>query len=860
GNKSKSSNPVVVVLVDPPSAPENLTAAVTASSVFLEWDDEGNQDVAGYNVYRKSVGDWQQINTSDISDKIYSDSNLPSGVYAYRVTAENVQGIESLPSNEVSVIVDVPPAPPRFYQISSPLGCRVAYQGQVDITGAADSGNTISLFKDEKLVTTSNSSSVPRWEHTTLDYWGEGAALSPDGKTLVYVANQTLWLLDLNMETPKSIAEGTIIGGSRPEWSWDGTKIAHLFYDEFGNQRIGIFKIESGISSPLTEDTPVNEGSPSWTATGNSLAFVSNRGGALDVWEKDLGTGEISQITDGAGAFRARINPKGDAVAYSVGADLYTLGLNVENPVLVDQQVNSNSIAWSPDNSQLAYIATRTGQTDIFVRKDGMADPEMITNTAEVEFNLAWSPAGQTILFGVTRSDGTRSILAAPVVEPESLQPIQDGLGGVNDLSWIGAGAISYIENMTLYLYYVEGYFAFPGIVLLPGDNNFSAISTDVLGKNSASSDKICIHYDTSRLPDLTINEDTILLFPNLPVAGEELVITAPVYNSGQIEAKNVAVDLFVLPTSGDLEWLGTTHVPLIPGGTEVVVSATWNTTNRAGLNTVIVNIDPEDQITEMMETNNLVEHAFYVAKIDGIDMTTFLDADEYHSHQDVVVDVRLMNAGVDLEGVLEVWIEDENGKPVTLLNTINTTMQYASEQNYREIWNTGTVFSDSYQVHTLIESAGNIIAEGKIPFTIVPEIEIDSSVNTDKVRYGSDETVFIDFDVMNLGVNHVIPSADVQVTITDAVNNERFVQNQTVLDLFPSGIVALRTDWPTELNSPGEYFATVKVDAAGDAISSSTTSFSIVSEAVITGTISVAPSVIVLGRSVHIDYLIQNT
>ncbi len=80
-----------------PAAPTNLTAAaIGASQVDLDWDDNTEPDLASYNVYR----DGAQIATG-VTYSQYSDTGVsPATQYCYTVTAVDTTGNESADSTQ----------------------------------------------------------------------------------------------------------------------------------------------------------------------------------------------------------------------------------------------------------------------------------------------------------------------------------------------------------------------------------------------------------------------------------------------------------------------------------------------------------------------------------------------------------------------------------------------------------------------------------------------------------------------------------------------------------------------------------------------------------------------------------------
>jgi centrosomal CEP192-like protein len=85
------------------------TGTAVAHEVDLSWiAPSGSPDpVAGYNVYRSTGGGGNQlVNTSIETLTAYTDNTVVSGsTYNYTVTSVDSTGVESAPSNEVTVTV-----------------------------------------------------------------------------------------------------------------------------------------------------------------------------------------------------------------------------------------------------------------------------------------------------------------------------------------------------------------------------------------------------------------------------------------------------------------------------------------------------------------------------------------------------------------------------------------------------------------------------------------------------------------------------------------------------------------------------------------------------------------------------------
>jgi len=96
----------------PPAVPMNPEVRANDEGVLVNWDiNMTDGDLAGYNVWRTQVSashyatDFGRVNDSLILYPPYLDKSVVSGWYFYRVTAEDLMGINSAPSEEVAVFV-----------------------------------------------------------------------------------------------------------------------------------------------------------------------------------------------------------------------------------------------------------------------------------------------------------------------------------------------------------------------------------------------------------------------------------------------------------------------------------------------------------------------------------------------------------------------------------------------------------------------------------------------------------------------------------------------------------------------------------------------------------------------------------
>jgi hypothetical protein len=115
-NESDDSNEVSATPTDttPPAAPMGLTASAGNQTVSLNWNNNSEPDINGYNVYRSTTSGsgYAKINGSLLSSSDYIDNSAINGTtYYYVVTAVDTSSNESGYSSQVSamphIITDV---------------------------------------------------------------------------------------------------------------------------------------------------------------------------------------------------------------------------------------------------------------------------------------------------------------------------------------------------------------------------------------------------------------------------------------------------------------------------------------------------------------------------------------------------------------------------------------------------------------------------------------------------------------------------------------------------------------------------------------------------------------------------------
>lgn len=316
-----------------------------------------------YDVWEVTMADRGVRRLTTDSDNEYAPAFGPDGRIAY-VTDGDEAGLwvrSGSGAERVVAFGDVEGFGPSW----SPDGARIAYSTQtygasslyvVPASGGEGTGARISEADEDVFPFRASWRADGRLVYTADGKIRTRPSLGGAASDVAFAATVTVERPSYRKALRGFDASGSapVRGIVSPAVSPDGTRVAFTALGDLWLMPIG------GEPQRLTDDTWV-ELDAAWSPDGRSLAFATDRAGAVDVWVHDVGTGRASRLTRDGGSSPSW-SPDGREIAY-LGGEGREAGLRVVS-VQTGASVTVRSglfrpgrPSWSPDGTRIAASA-----------------------------------------------------------------------------------------------------------------------------------------------------------------------------------------------------------------------------------------------------------------------------------------------------------------------------------------------------------------------------------------------------------------------------------------------------------------------------------------------------------------------
>jgi Tol biopolymer transport system component/C-terminal processing protease CtpA/Prc len=255
------------------------------------------------------------------------------------------------------------------------------------------------------------------------------SAPSPDGKSLAFTARgntsgqwwrhghshldeSEIWLANLSGAAKYQQLAAGDFKCLWPMWSADGERVYYMS-DQGGAENLWEKPVRNGAPKQVTQFHDGRLLWPSISYDGKTIVFERD----FTVWKLDLASGKAAPIPitrRGApgtpeaahlslnNQFRdLTLAPDGRKVAFTAHGDVFAAGAREGGSSLRVSRTTANEsqIAWSPDSRRTVYVSDRDGAYHLYTFDFSSAAEARVTNDAGDETAPLWSPDGKLLAF-----------------------------------------------------------------------------------------------------------------------------------------------------------------------------------------------------------------------------------------------------------------------------------------------------------------------------------------------------------------------------------------------------------------------------------------------------------------------------
>jgi Tol biopolymer transport system component/imidazolonepropionase-like amidohydrolase len=234
-----------------------------------------------------------------------------------------------------------------------------------------------------------------------------------------------IWMVDATGGAAKPVTADSV-QAQAPTFSSDGRRMAYFAPDSKGRTQVWLQEIDGNVTahgSPIqvTNHKDVTATRIRWDRDGNALLYSADG----HLWKIAASGGQPREIGFNAelsftrplrslpparfpepgrpeparGFMGLTLSPDAQQIAALVLGKLWVIPLNGNPRSLADVPFDANSLAWSPDGAEVAWIAGVPEQADVFATNLTTGVTRRVTALPGREANPAYSPDGRQLAF-----------------------------------------------------------------------------------------------------------------------------------------------------------------------------------------------------------------------------------------------------------------------------------------------------------------------------------------------------------------------------------------------------------------------------------------------------------------------------
>ncbi len=722
GNESTAIGPVEIVITNSAVNAPILAANIDtiAKRVVLDWIDL-NPLIQDYELLRKASSQapnaFERVNSGPpFIAKTWIDR--PSGGnFDYQVIASYQNGT-SIVSNQVSI--EFPNFGPLILSPNVNRSTAIIAPAPTDVEGIAKANHYISMDVDRQIQGTVTSSAEHRIRDLrTTAIVPDHLSLSSSGQWLAAADASTVEITDLinqqttNLSVTQNAHSLKFDPLSRFLTLIDGP-------DQMPGTLRG-FRLDTGQEWQIASVSAVS--SFLWVdlnhvvfATGTHVMILDVSAGTQALlW---ISASVIRQIL--LDSLRQRIF----VVTSTDPSEFWSLSFQGEAIHVMDIDLNSRVFA-VPLSAQLIVQAT-TGQAEIW----SLDENHQITGSQALDLPMDHQLVGTFADAGLIFTQNPQSTLFAG--DRLSNDPFDEIGWAQTNLAFEILPAsilIAQLDGPQTHIRHwtPAGYFKYELPPLSAGHHLLTARSTNPFDLTKSEPSSLNLFTSLTHLPDLRLDAQFFLALPTLAVPGDAISFLITASNQGADQAQDVWMQWWLTDSNSNISTpFSPTYVAKIDARTSVQSGQLLNTSPlNPGTYRMSAQIDPDNDIQEQSEDNNIAHREFYLQQAGqtSMEIAEIIDA---RAGDPVSFTTTIANTSTLLSELhLSVGIENEQGQVVHSFEPVTFDLPQNQHQISNWTWDPQQSFAGIYRVRARLDQSAMTILESTQSFDLFQEPDL---------------------------------------------------------------------------------------------------------------------------------------
>ncbi len=308
-------------------------------------------------------------------------------------------------------------------------------------------------------------------------------------------------------------------------------------------------------------------------------------------------------------------------------------------------------------------------------------------------------------------------------------------------------------------------------------------------------------------MPDVAVDSADIAFSNTTAFPGDQITINATIHNIGDLQATSVDIAFF---DGLNGPQIGTNQtIPLLFAGQNATVSVIWNIPALQQSHDIYIEIDPNNDITETNESNNV---AFKSTVLPDLKINES-DIIYYYEQRSLRINTTVRNLGVIPASNILFELFDGGINGALINATTISTLSPNSNQTISTVWDVSGVSSGRHDMYVVVDRLNDIREQNEtnnmanLGTMILPDLALNA--NNVSISETSEGNATIEVVISNIGVSNA-ENVTIELSDGNMSTNTTLIGNVTIDTIPPAGKSTIDIDWYA---TPSQHDINVQID-----------------------------------------------